>query len=260
MEARPFILLRESHLDELRDRFAEIAARWTEEWRGLTEPPAVTCARAWEMNRRPANWSRCHADEEKTAWFSFAEDFPKELQRNMFGAEQRHAMQSAGGSSLAQQAALAAVDALIGNIAKAVGISNSRGLAHASVPDAVLQRGSGAVVIEIVIGKLDLLCLLNDKCIGAPERKTPVPGEKPLVGIDLKKKLSGTPLSLQVELGSTEVDIGSLLTLQVGDVIRLDSTIDRPLAVIGPEGRKVLNGYLGKQDGNMAIEVAALKQ
>lgn len=71
----------------------------------------------------------------------------------------------------------------------------------------------------------------------------------------MKRSLAGVEVQLSVILGRAEMSLERLLTLEVGDVVRLDSDPDKPLAVCVEDVPK-LSGHPTLLHGNIAIEIA----
>jgi flagellar motor switch/type III secretory pathway protein FliN len=53
-------------------------------------------------------------------------------------------------------------------------------------------------------------------------------------------------ITLQAQVGSIEIDVAALDRLAEGDVIRLGTRVDHPLAIVGPDGATVFHGHLGR--------------
>ena len=62
-------------------------------------------------------------------------------------------------------------------------------------------------------------------------------------------------MALSVDVGGAEVDFGSVVGMQKGDVIRLDSKITDVMKVTTDDGDFICNAHLGKQGNNKAIKV-----
>lgn len=91
---------------------------------------------------------------------------------------------------------------------------------------------------------------------GARQPRSPAP-LVPVFGA-----LAKTPLSIRVELDDIELDLGTLETLGIGDVIALGHRLDDSLHVRhagagGPERVDVCAALLGCRDGRRAVELVA---
>lgn len=77
-----------------------------------------------------------------------------------------------------------------------------------------------------------------------------------LVNVEqMKRNLSEVDVALSVILGRTELTLERLLTLQPGDVLRLDSDPDQPLTICVEDIPKLL-GHPTLLHGNVAVEIA----
>ncbi len=70
-------------------------------------------------------------------------------------------------------------------------------------------------------------------------------------------ELRKTKLNVSSEIGSTELPIGDFLSLNIGDIIVLDSKLSDP-AVVKVEGNVKLQGMLGMSEGYYSIKVQKL--
>ena len=120
-------------------------------------------------------------------------------------------------------------------------------------------HGSGSIVATLYIGKdIALQVLLNDACV-RHMRPNPLPGNV-LAGLRRQEALAGVTVSLPVRIGQVELDIGSLLELREGDVIRLESSVDKPVSVLNSDNSILFSGYLSTLRGAVVLEVARQAQ
>jgi flagellar motor switch protein FliM len=70
----------------------------------------------------------------------------------------------------------------------------------------------------------------------------------------LAAALEDVPVELSVSLDETPVPARDLAALQVGDVLRLDHRIDRPVRGL-VEGREVVRGHLGRRGRRLGLQV-----
>src|SRR5207245_4129234 len=61
---------------------------------------------------------------------------------------------------------------------------------------------------------------------------------------------------VDVRLGESELDLGSLQTLSIGDVLRLDKKLDEGVELHVGDQRLPCIGYLAAHDGDVVIELA----
>ncbi|MDM0122198.1 FliM/FliN family flagellar motor C-terminal domain-containing protein [Variovorax arabinosiphilus] len=83
---------------------------------------------------------------------------------------------------------------------------------------------------------------------------------RPLVTepIALQHALSGKHLAVRVILDGTQLSLGQLRELQVGDVVTLAHALDKPAALAGADGAEICSAWLGQADGRVAVELAPL--
>ena len=75
----------------------------------------------------------------------------------------------------------------------------------------------------------------------------------------LKRRLTEAVLPVEVELGKTTVSVREMLSLNVGDVIKLDRSIKEPLTVKVGNEEKYL-GYPGLSNDKLAVQLYGIKQ
>ncbi|MDP9933591.1 FliM/FliN family flagellar motor C-terminal domain-containing protein [Variovorax paradoxus] len=84
---------------------------------------------------------------------------------------------------------------------------------------------------------------------------TPPTATEPRQSLD--QALDGQPVSLRVLLTGTELSLGQLQDLRLNDVVPLAHALDSPAHVVNTIGSPICEGWLGRRDGRMAIELAA---
>lgn len=70
----------------------------------------------------------------------------------------------------------------------------------------------------------------------------------------LERRMAQVPLSLHVELGRISLRVAELLSIEAGDVIRLDTSADSVLPVV-IENRTCFFGQPGQRSGQLAIRI-----
>lgn len=78
--------------------------------------------------------------------------------------------------------------------------------------------------------------------------------------VPVPSALSSRSTRLQIELATVEIDLGTLLSLQVGDVVRTDHALSEALIVTHiatdeQDASPICKGFLGKSDGVRAVEL-----
>jgi len=81
-------------------------------------------------------------------------------------------------------------------------------------------------------------------------------GEHLLPKEPLDRALADRRVALRVMLKGAELNLGQLQELRVDDVVPLEHLLDAPAQVVGADGARVCDGWLGQSDGRIAIELA----
>lgn len=122
--------------------------------------------------------------------------------------------------------------------------------AACSLP-AGLLRGGMALSVAVAGATLMLMCgagVARGLAARAPER-----ADVPLVS--LPQVIGGRPVTLSIALRSVRLDIGSLCSLAVGDVIALDHKLDEPVALLAGDASPVADAYLARIGLQKAIRL-----
>lgn len=257
MKLRPFALLSASVLERTNRRLTEALEEWRTGWGLDMLDIRVECVRAWDAEpAQPAlQWQRCYAQGKKSVWIAWQPEFFKYVQRHLFPPDQRHVLRSESAISLASEGAEKALLACSGRIAGAAGFADMDMHGTDIPPAAVFDRGSGAVFACIKVGEQSIACVLSYDCICAMSHSPAPQAAAALPRTDIGAALRRVPLALPIEIGQVEVEVGALMTLAVGDVIRLQASVDKPLTVYGPDRNALFDGYLGTVERNVALEV-----
>lgn len=269
MVVRPYALPGRSALAAVRRALEGALDAWCADWGVPRQQFGVDCQRAADGGtlNAPA-WRQARGADEALVWLGWTQELAPQLQRLMFAPDRRHGPQGATAPRMAAAAAETALSALADALAqttlKAV-LSDADGFGRVDQPDdgdpapppQVWLDGAGTVRAEIRIGKHACTCLLSHAVVRA---LAPTPVALPtLAPVHYAAALDHLPVLLHVGIGGAEVGLGSLMALGVGDVIRLDTLAEQPLAIQGPNGAVLFGGYLGTVDGALAVEVVSAK-
>jgi flagellar motor switch/type III secretory pathway protein FliN len=157
-----------------------------------------------------------------------------------------------------------------------------RGLAHAlglipvadprplpqAFPERDLQRWSGAVDMALGLspGPIDgILLHIGDRVAALQHNRIREPSSRPSKRsalVSVTEALRTRPVALSVNLSSVQIDIGTLQSLRVGDVIALPQSLDEPLALQwvaaaadDPCTAAICQAHLGRRAGHLAVEL-----
>lgn len=255
MDVRAYALLPQTVLDAAAAPLRAAAANWAAGW-GLP-PAAVVCRRAWEQPATLPAWRCSVAHDGAGAQLAWRDDAPALLQRELFPPD-RHYGPDSGAADMAAKGAVQAFDALVAAIGAAVcGAGAVRRLAEPVAP-ALLLPGSGAALLELRCATFTVWVLAEHATVCRLAAAAPVPERAPpLAPVDYRALLADVPVRLHIGAGRAATNLGSVIALAPGDVIRFDMHADQPLAVLAPDGQPLMRGYLGTQDQFLALEVVA---
>jgi hypothetical protein len=255
-QSRTFRLLSDSAVRAVQHALAHAVSSWASEWGGAPTLGEVSVQRAWaSAPARPLAWNQSVQSGSLLAWLAFSTDLCAELQKILFAADPGHVPASGPAPSLAPAGARQAMEALLDALTRAAlpGQQNPARMAAAAIPSDNWERGSGALIAQIAIGRQQCRMLLGSAAVQALQ--APAPALPALPDFDLKASVSGVPVSLQIEAGSARVGLGALLSLAPGDVIRLDRQADAPLALSTLSGHGLFDAYLGRSGDHVAVEI-----
>lgn len=260
MNVRPLRLLGATTLCALEAAVTAIVAAWAADWGIDPAPTSCRCEAADRAGGRPDYWRQGWTGANATAWIDWPAHAAGEIERAMFSLRQLAAPSRAGDPEIAPAAADAALDALTTALAEgALGGGPRAPLPPGRQPDAEWRPWSGAVLARVTIGHAALCCLMDAEAVRR-HPSTPIralPATTPLDKLDMQATFGPVPLALPVKLGEVRVDLASLMTVGVGDVIRLDVALSRRLEVLTPDGKPLFAAHLGRDGDRVAIEVAA---
>ncbi|HYD78313.1 MAG TPA: FliM/FliN family flagellar motor switch protein [Paucimonas sp.] len=241
-------------LSRLSERLTQTLQAWCAAW-GLSRAELhIQCARAWDSPTQVprTTWLRL-GTERKSIWLAWPSDVNKGVQRLMFRSDERPRMES-DAAPLASGGVAFALKALTDRIAADLSVDGVSREESCTPEKRLFQRGSGAVSATIKLGDQTLFCLFDHGVVHAVAER-PAIRQPGIVPVKLNEAVRGVRVSLPVVVGQVEVDIGSLLTLSVGDVIRLDTQVYQPAIVSNEAGTRLFGGYLGASEGELALEV-----
>lgn len=248
MGLRPFNLTSGRTRERIATLLQQIVDDWRADW-GVIAPCVVTL-RDRDGKDMSQHWQSCISTS--GCWFDWPGMAAPDLTLALFGPG---ANQSAG--PVAGALAAAASDALqAGLLARLRTMSHADGpTAHSVVP--TMRPGDGMQFAQITGGHWQASLLLDqDACasLAPPPAPQPLPALKP---VTFSALFSHQPQRLRVELGEARAPLGQLASLQIGDVIRLSSSLSSALTLRTADGECVAIGQLVRRGESRALAIDA---
>jgi hypothetical protein len=262
MKVQSFTLLGASVLAGVQAAMTQALDAWAVEWGVPADALCVRAERAYECGApglgAPA-WTSLRM-QGRQAYFAWHPELAGALQRLLFAPDGSHAPQADGPAHVAASAARKACAALADALAKvAMTGATQAGLAANEQPAAALSaRGAGAVLLLVQAGRHESRVLLNDACVRALLAPAKPAAGAPLAAVDYWRAVAEADVTLDLTIGAAKVGLGNLMTLAVGDVIRLDAAVERPVSLTARGGAPLLAAYLGKTGDQIAVEITGL--
>lgn len=249
----------QADLDAVGDDVGRTFTAWTADWIGGTSHSDVHVTLAHEhLASAEETWVPVGTSDECAAWVQVRAGAVEEILPIVFPpvGEQGPTISKTG---IAWAVAAKAWDALSGALRACIGLDVTGSQA---APDRSLTTPwSGSVVISLAMpGQRVLSLLLNPAAVIALRERAGMsvakrPGQGATAAVPLTDALSECQLALQVELSPCELDLGSLESLRVGDIVPLAHSLDAPLLVMSAKDVHVCAGFLGLQGRHKAIEL-----
>lgn len=253
MQARNFSLLGASALATVRAKAAAAVAAWAAQWGADATDVTLVCERA-DRALAGVAWDQCWNAGTRQLWLACPGAMQDAVQQALFGAD-AHAGRAPAAPQLAPLAAARALAALQGALAAALLGEPAATRAVASQPGAQqLGHGAGTLLVQLRLGAASCRVLLDSASVALLAPST-APARAPLPALDYLKALHATPVRLPVRLARVELGLGALMSVAVGDVIRLHCPVEAAVDVLGPAGDPLFRGYLGQIDGTVAVDI-----
>lgn len=252
----PFRLLKRSSAQALAERCSVALARWGEAWAALPDH-AVNCSAASEhaTTLAAASGFFCRLLADGTpVWLTVPATAGRYLEQLIFGL---HEMDATCDKHLSSQLGASVAETALEELAQQLVHGITGQASHTSAPGVPPQQlwrhGSGAVLCTVQLGERTLRILLPGSALPASGKAAQRTSGAALT--TLHRALAHLPVRLSVEVSRTELTLGYLRTLAVGDVLALPTSIDHTLRVVAPHDTAVCHAHLGALSGHRAIEV-----
>lgn len=256
MDTRPFLLLGASQLAAVAHKARAALVQWCAQWGVSPDGAEVDATPAWEsaLPERPVERVIAGAEGRSLSCFWSGGRGPLS-QRALFSLPRQTGQLVGEVAERADQALLAALAAGLGLDTSLRQVADDD-MALRTLLTRARQPGSGAALLRVHLAELDLWCVLEAGAVPVLD-SPPRPRPSALAPCRVGSVCAGLPVRLPVQVGSAEVDLGSVAALGVGDVIRLDTPLDAPIQVKTAEGRSMFMAYPGRSGDGLVIEVAA---
>ena len=214
-----------------------------------------------EPSARPADWSDVSG---QGAWWHLGQSPTRMISRALFGS-------AGGGASALDGRSVAdelAAELWAGQLqALAALVATDHGSADADARARTWRRWSGAVLVTLPWCGATLQLLFDAAQVARVLHATGARGKRasPVAGVPAVpalRALADHRARLTVRLDAFDIDLGSLVSLNIGDVLHVRHALDKPAHVCAAEARiddaPLCAAWLGRRDDALAIELARL--
>lgn len=129
--------------------------------------------------------------------------------------------------------------------------TGASGLQEVPAPVHLLQAGRAVLRLQLELATAGVIDVYLERSGPVSEA---TPGRGPALA-DLSLGLADQAVEVQAVLGDTEIELGLLHGLAIGDVLRLDAQVDDGIELRIGGKRLPCKGYLGTIDGRLAVEL-----
>lgn len=240
---RPFRLFGSRQLAALQLEAGRIVGAWAADW--LNDGPAALTVHAATAPAEPGPWLSMRSDRGA----GFVARPAGAIEAAIFGEVAREQP-----SALAAEVGDAALADLL---RRCLGATDGTPAGSEAPPPALWRRGAGALCVRRKgrAGTIELL--LDAELTQRWLARHPAPASPPAALQPLRPAIGSARVRVEASIGEVEIDIATLQSLVVGDVLLLDHRIDRPvqLGVAGQAATRA--GHLGCADGRRALQLVA---
>ena len=253
--------------------FAEAIARTARRWSTGERSEACIAAlagphaRAWpaedtRAELRAAAWTPLLADAPACTSWTASRDPHEALLAVLFDASRRPPSLS-GEPAIADQLSaqcwqeqLAGLRAVLAEAAPDAGADDDA--------PARWRRWSGAIVVQLDWFGATLSLLVDGATVAnlvraGGARRAPAPRRSDAAPVPVLGAIADAKLRLEVRCGGAGIDLGSLVSLRVGDVLRLDHRLDEPVAVAAAgasfDAAPLCRAWLGRAQAGLGVEL-----
>jgi hypothetical protein len=261
MQVRPLSLLRQAVRIAIHADVAALVHAWCADWGVDVDAVMIETDTPDTASMLPTSWRAGLGQSGTTLWMAWGSDTVRALERTLFTDGQDEIGYALQDARLAHALSNDAFDALLLALESLLPQEHQQtNRLPGEQPDTELAPFSGALLLTIGLGGGSLACLLGPDAVLARSQHldiaAPAPATLPaLEALILDPLLDPSPVSLRVSLDALDIDLGHLMTAAVGDVLRLDCALERPLQVAASDGHNLLFGHLGRLGSHVALEL-----
>ncbi|MDH5325981.1 MAG: FliM/FliN family flagellar motor C-terminal domain-containing protein [Gammaproteobacteria bacterium] len=125
-----------------------------------------------------------------------------------------------------------------------------------AIPGHIYVPGSGCVCVTVYIDHCEYRLLLTKSVVDIYLPTSTTKSDSKALESS-QNAIRHLKVQCKARLGTVEVTFGDLVSLQVGDVIRLQETLDQPVALISCDGAAGCVGSLGSSEGKKALKIVS---
>lgn len=261
--SQPYLLFGQSELKRLTDTLQPLAVSWAKQWLGQEQVHLTCLPRSAALPAHgEGEWLFAKSSTSQGIFLHRPSGFSKSMTRELFGDLSKTAGLSDTPSPLLGDSIQAVLLDLVTAVFSALDPSPSHGkiVFISQIPDpSAFAEGTGTVILSLQIKSINLLFLLTgSQCenflrLGKGSKNNhgklaPLENFMPII--------QTKPIKVSAILGEAEIDIGTLQSISIGDVIRLDIPIDKPTQLFTSEGIPLCKGYLGARDEFKSLQLS----
>lgn len=265
MHWRPFKLINAAERRWLAEVLARTVGDWLGHWLPGESAGPVHCSAASEraatsLAAEPTRWVGSTLFDGTYVAVATNAELWRAVAEKLFGTPAGAAGPQVGGAAgIVDEVVARAFGDLVRRLVAPAGSGAPASDSWAPSADA-WQRGSGAAIVEFsVIGRCVAVLLsapYTAHLLAGRERSSRSGAAAPT---DRRLCIGAKTAQVRVWLGEASIELGVLQTLAVGDVVRLDSRIDRPLPLTVEGQATGQRAFLGCLQGKRAAQLAQVR-
>lgn len=262
-EVKPYLLLGQRAIKYLKSQFNPLLSQFALEWIGDQVNASVHHIQVLRTYQEKLNLSRWLENKDK--WIALVDHvrWQQQLVALLWHDEKYHLKSQKGLSPIMQDVAIEAMDhlmtQLLGVNPESCKSSGENSSADLVLPAQVFKPGSGAIIVQILLGEMDIALILSAELVSHYLNHNPRQTQGLPALQSLRFPLKNKNIPLIVNVAQAELTTQELMSLQVGDIITMDTHVAEPAMVELPLSGDKFAGYLGKQQGQLVLRLQAGK-